>query len=178
MKIWIKIRRPLITGLLIYFFFLLQCTFFAALELGRVKPDIMIILTAAIGIIRGRKEGMLTGFFSGLLIDIQFGSILGLYALIYLVIGYANGYSRQLFFDEELKLPLLLIGGSDLLYGILVYLFQFLLRSEFQFLYFFSHIIVPQVIYTIIVAFGLYPLILFMNRKLAAEEKRGASKFV
>lgn len=178
MKIWLKIRRPFVMGILIFVFFLLQCTFFSALELGSIKPDLMIILTAGIGIIRGRKEGLLAGFFSGLLIDIQFGSILGFYALIYLLIGYLNGFSRQLFFHEELKLPLILIGISDFVYGILIYLLKFLLRSEFQFIYYFSHIIIPQVIYTIIVAFALYPLIMMVNRRLETEEKRSASKFV
>ena len=49
---------------------------------------------------------MLIGFFSGLIIDIQFGNILGFYALIYLLIGYVNGLFEQMYFDEDIKLPL------------------------------------------------------------------------
>ena len=177
-KIWRKIRRPLITGILLLIFYSLQCTLFSTLSLGSIKPDLLMILTAAIGIMRGRKEGLLTGFFSGLLVDVQFGVLLGFYALIYMVIGYLNGFLKHLFFYEEIKLPVISIGISEFLYGILIYVFRFLLNSEFQFLYYLKHIILPQVIYTTIAAFILYPLLRKINRRLEAEEKRSASTFV
>ena len=177
-KIWRKIRRPLITGILLLIFYSLQCTLFSALSLGNIKPDLLMILTAGIGIMQGRKEGLLTGFFSGLLVDIQFGFLLGFYALIYMLIGYLNGFLKHQFFYEEIKLPVISIGISEFLYGILIYVLKFLLNSEFQFLYYLKHIILPQVIYTIIAAFILYPLIRKINHKLEAEEKRSASTFV
>lgn len=177
-KIWRKIRRPLITGILLLIFYSLQCTLFSTLSLGNIKPDLLMILTAGTGIMRGRKEGLLTGFFSGLLVDIQFGALLGFYALIYMVIGYLNGFLKHLFFYEEIKLPVISIGISEFLYGILIYIFRFLLNSEFQFLYYLKHIILPQVIYTTIAAFLLYPLMRKINRRLEAEEKRSASTFV
>ena len=65
-----------------------------------------------------------------------------------------------------------------MVYGLVIYVLMFLLRSEFDFLHYFSHIIIPELIYTIVVTLGLYPLILFVNHKLEAEEKRSASKFV
>ena len=127
---------------------------------------------------RGQKEGMLVGFFAGLITDIQFGTILGFYALLYLVIGFVNGLFEQLYFDEDIKLPLFLISVSEFLYGIIIYLLMFMLRSDFNFLYYLNRIIVPELIYTIVITLGLYPLILFINHKLEAEEKRSASKFV
>ena len=177
-KIWRKIRRPLITGILLLIFYSLQCTLFSTLSLGNIKPDLLMILTAGTGIMRGRKEGLLTGFFSGLLVDVQFGALLGFYALIYMLIGYLNGFLKHLFFYEEIKLPVISIGISEFLYGILIYIFRFLLNSEFQFLYYLKHIILPQVIYTTIAAFILYPLLRKINRRLEAEEKRSASTFV
>ena len=143
-----------------------------------MKPNLMIVVTAAFGFMRGTKEGMLIGFFSGLLMDIQFGNILGFYALIYLLIGYVNGLFEQMYYDEDIKLPLILIAASEVVYGLVIYVLMFLLRSEFDFLHYFSHIIIPELIYTIVVTLGLYPLILFVNHKLEAEEKRSASKFV
>ena len=84
----LKIKRIVITAVLLLSCYLLQCTVFSALELAGIKPNLMIILTSAIGFMRGSKEGMFVGFFSGLLIDIQFGTVIGLYALIYLLAGY------------------------------------------------------------------------------------------
>lgn len=173
-----KIKRVIVTILFVLICYLLQCTVFPKLVLASVKPNLMIVVTAAFGFMRGTKEGMLIGFFSGLLMDIQFGNILGFYALIYLLIGYVNGLFEQMYYDEDIKLPLILIAASEVVYGLVIYVLMFLLRSEFDFLHYFSHIIIPELIYTIVVTLGLYPLILFVNHKLEAEEKRSASKFV
>ena len=121
---------------------------------------------------------MLVGFVCGILVDIQFGNIIGLYALIYLIVGYVNGLFERLYFDEDIKLPILLIAVSEFLYGVVIYFLMFLLRSDFDFLLYLNEIIVPELIYTIGITLILYPLILLVNHKLEAEEKRSASKFV
>ena len=174
----INIKRGVITAVLIFACYLLQCTVFSSLELAGIKPNLMIILTSSIGFMRGSKEGMLVGFFSVLLIDIQFGSIIGMYALIYLLTGYVNGLFMQMYYDEDIKLPLFLIAASEFVFGLVVYFFMFMLRSEFYFWFYLNHIIIPELIYTIVITLGLYPLILFINHRLEAEEKRSASKFV
>ena len=173
-----KAKRVAVTALILLVCYLLQCTVFPNLALASIKPNLMIVLTAAFGFMRGPKEGMLTGFFSGLLMDIQFGNILGFYALIYLLTGYANSLFQQVYYDEDIKLPLVLIAASEFLYGLVIYLLMFMLRSEFHFIYYLSHNIVPELIYTIVTALILYPLILYVNRKLEKEKKRSASKFV
>ena len=173
-----KIKRFLITAVIIIAAYLLQCTVFSSLELAGIKPNLLIIVTASFGFMRGSREGVLVGFVSGLLADIQFGDMIGFYALIYLLVGYINGMFQRLYFDEDIKLPLFLIAISEFLYGIIVYFLTYLLRSDFNFLLYLNKIILPELIYTIVITLGLYPLILFINHKLEAEEKRSASKFV
>ena len=173
-----KIKRFLITAVIIIAAYLLQCTVFSSLGLAGIKPFLLIIVTASFGFMRGSREGVLVGFVSGLLADIQFGDMIGFYALIYLLVGYINGMFQRLYFDEDIKLPLFLIAISEFLYGIIVYFLTYLLRSDFNFLLYLNKIILPELIYTIVITLGLYPLILFINHKLEAEEKRSASKFV
>ena len=173
-----KIKRFLITAVIIIAAYLLQCTVFSSLGLAGIKPNLLIIITASFGFMRGSREGMLVGFVSGLLADIQFGDMIGFYALIYLLVGFINGLFQRLYFDEDIKLPLFLISMSEFLYGIIVYFLTYLLRSDFNFLLYLNKIILPELIYTIVITLGLYPLILFINHKLEAEEKRSASKFV
>ena len=173
-----KIKRFLITAVIIIAAYLLQCTVFSSLELAGIKPNLLIIVTASFGFMRGSREGVLVGFVSGLLADIQFGDMIGFYALIYLLVGYINGMFQRLYFDEDIKLPLFLIAISEFLYGIIVYFLTYLLRSDFNFLLYLNKIILPELIYTIVITLGLYPLIPFINHKLEAEEKRSASKFV
>ncbi len=110
-------RRFIISVILIILCFLLQTTFFQGLDFGGIVPNLMIVLTASFGFMRGEKTGLLYGFFCGLLVDIFFANVLGFNAMIYMYIGYANGKFNRIFFPEEIKLPLVLILVSDLIYG-------------------------------------------------------------
>lgn len=171
-------KRFLVSVLLIIICFLLQTTVFQWIDLGGIVPNLMIILTASFGFMRGERTGLLFGFFCGLIIDIFFANVLGLNAMIYMYIGYTNGKFNRVFFPEEIKLPLFLILLSDLAYGLLYYFVLFLMRGRFQLGYYFIHIILPEMVYTIFITLLLYPLILWLNRKIEDSEKRSARKFV
>ena len=110
--------------------------------------------------------------------DVFWGGVLGFYTLIFTVIGYLNGSFKRLFFDEDIKLPLGLIAGSELAYGLIVYVCFFMMQGDFRFGYYLIHVIMPELVYTILVTIVLYQIILHVNRKLEAEEQRSASRFV
>jgi rod shape-determining protein MreD len=171
-------RRKLAVFLIITVCFLLQSTLFQMLSIASISPNLLIVVTSSFGFMRGRKEGMWIGFFSGLILDIFFGSVIGFYALIYAYIGYVNGFFRKRFFPDDIKLPLILIAASDFSYNILVYLFLFFLRGRFRIDYYLLNIMLPELVYTILVTIVLYFIILKINKKLEKIEKRRASKFV
>lgn len=173
-----KIKRPVITILIITVCFLLQCTVFQKLSFASISPNLLIIVTASFGVMRGRKEGMWVGFLCGIITDIFFGDLIGFYALFYTILGYANGFFKRIFYPEDIKLPLILIGASDFLLGNVVCVLMFIMRSKFHYWYYMGNIIIPELIYTILVTLVLYQIILKINQKLESEEKRSASKFV
>ena len=111
-------------------------------------------------------------FLSGLFLDIFYGGTLGFYALIYMYTGYSNGFFRKIFYPEDIKLPMILISVSDLACSLLIYFFQFLLRGRFAFRYYLMHIIMPELVYTILVTVFLYFILLQINQKLERAEKR------
>lgn len=170
-------RRTITVGLLIFACFLLQSSVFTRLDLGGITPNLLIVLTASFGFMRGEKEGMFIGFICGLLMDIFFAEYMGLYSLIYLYIGFFNGKFKKIFYPDDIKLPISLIIFSDLIYGLACYI-SFLLRGKFHFGYYFLHIVLPEIVYTIIITIALYPLILIINKKLDNYEKGRAKKFV
>lgn len=171
-------RRKIAVFIIIVLCFLLQSTLFQAWAFASISPNLLIVVTSSFGFMRGRKEGMWIGFFCGLLLDIFFGSVIGFYALVYMYIGYLNGFFRKRFFPEDIKLPIILISASDLAYSLMVYLFLFLLRRKFQFPYYLLHIILPELVYTIVATVFLYFIILKINQKLEEIERRSAGKFV
>ncbi len=60
-----KFKRVAVTVLIVLAAYLLQCTLFNHLELAGIKPNLILIVTASFGFMRGQKEGMLVGFFAG-----------------------------------------------------------------------------------------------------------------
>ena len=138
--------RVLADFLMIIICFILQNTVFQALALASISPNLLVILTSSMGLMRGKKEGMLVGFFCGFLVDIFYGDLFGFYALVYMYIGYVNGFFNKIFYDDDIKLPMLVISASEFLYSLIVY--------------------------TIVVTLFLYRLINGVNRKLEQPEKR------
>ena len=170
--------RKVVVTLFILAGFILQCTVFDKLAFAGIIPNLMIILTSSFGFMRGEKEGLVIGFFCGLLSDIFFGNFLGFYALVLMYIGFLNGKFSRIFYPEDIKLPIALIITSDLSYGLLMFVLMFMLRGKFRFGYYFMHVILPEALYTIVVTMFFYPIILKVNEKLEAREKRRAQKFV
>lgn len=170
--------RKFVVALFVLVSFVLQCSVFGHIAFAGIIPNMMIILTASFGFMRGEKEGLVIGFFCGLLNDVFFGSFLGFYALVLMYIGYLNGKFCRIFYPEDIKLPIALIITSDLSYGTICYMLLFMLRSKFQFTYYFSHVILPEMLYTTVVTLFLYPLVLKVNGKLEDRERRMAQRYV
>ncbi len=160
--------------LLILIGYLLQSTMIRILPLGGVAPNFLIILTSCFGFMKGKKDGMFVGFISGLIIDILFGGLIGFYALIYMVIGYLNGFFSSIFYPEDIKLPVVLITSSELVYCFIVYIFRFLIQGKLRFGYYMLHIILPEIVYTIFVTIIIYKVILNINEWLEDLERRRA----
>ena len=162
----------------ILFCFILQSTVFPAISMGGVVPNIFIIIASTYGFMRDETEGLLAGFFCGILCDVFYGNILGFYALLYMMIGFINGKFSRIFYPEDIKLPMALITLSELSFSTVCYILLFLLNGRFNVLWYFMHLILPELIYTILVTLVLYPVILFVNQKLDAFERKRAQKFV
>ncbi len=155
--------------------FLLQCSFFPHFLLADVSPNLLIILTASAAIIDGSLEGCVVGFICGLLLDLTYGSTPGLYAFGHLIIGYAAGNVSRLIYKEDITLPLIVISGADLFYGLFVFAAGFLIRGRTSFLFYFRRIILPEVVYTAIIAIFLYRLILYIMLRLKG---KGSENFI
>ena len=171
-------RRKVTVAIIIIVCYLLQATLFQTLSFASISPNLLIVVTSAFGFMRGKKEGIWIGLFCGICMDIFYGGTIGFYALLYMYIGFFNGYFRKLYYPEDIKLPMLLIGGSDLLYNLAVYFFMFIFRSKFAFDYYLINIIIPELVYTMLVTIVLYMILLKINPHIELIEKRSAKKFV
>ena len=67
---------------------------------------------------------------------------------------------------------------SDFVLNLAIYLLRFLPRKKIHFGYYLFHIMIPEMVYTLVITIALYFIILKINRHLETIEKRSAAKFV
>ena len=171
-------KRKVVVIILVLICFVLQCTVLKAIPFTKVVPNLLVVVTSSFGFMRGKKEGLFVGLCSGILIDLIYSDVLGFYSLLFMYIGYLNGFFKNMFYDDDIKLPMILITLSDFIYGCIIYIFSFLLRGRLDCFFYLKTIIIPEVIYTVVVTLVFYRLIRGINRRLEEEEKRSATKFV
>ncbi len=172
------IKRYVSAVITVILFFILQCTLLQGLALASITPNLLIILTSTLGFVRGKKEGMVVGALSGALIDLFYCDVFGVNALIYMYVGYINGIFRKNFLPEDVRLPLILIGASDFIYCGAVFVARFVLRNKLDLGYYLLHVIIPELVYTVLVSIILYRVILLVCTKFDKMEKRSPKKFV
>lgn len=165
-------KRILLMTIIIIVSFLLQSTVFRVIALANVVPNLLLIITAIIGYMRGRKEGLIVGFVCGLLIDMFYGNLIGFYALIFMFIGYLNGICNKIYYRDDLTVSIVLVGISDFLYNFFIYVFQFLLRNKLNFFFYFRRIMLPEIVYTVLISVFFYKILHSINKKLEHSEKR------
>ncbi len=178
MEIKPLVKRVFGYTLLLVIYLLLHISVFPNVKLGGIAPNVMIILVSSVGFIRGGNSSLALGMFSGLLLDMFSGTYFGMYAVIYLIIGLLNVLFHQWFFGDDMKLPLVLIALSDLVYGLMVYGCIYFMRARYDFIFYLFNVIIPEVIYTVLVSLVLYFPIYYLERWFVKSEKRSERRVV
>ena len=163
-------RKNIIIFLIIVATFLLQTSFQMILPRAAAVPNLLLVLTASMGFMRGKKSGMWTGFVSGLIIDLLYGSYFGLTALLYMYIGYANGFLYKVFFDEDVRVPMVTVFLSDFFYNIVMFIIKRITGGSISFGSALTGIILPEAVITMVVTILFYNLYYWLNKKIVAEE--------
>lgn len=164
-------RRLLILTILIVLNFSLQTTIFGISNMNSICPNLLLILTMSFGLMRGRKEGMLVGFFSGFLMDCFFSGLLGPYMFLFMFFGYVNGFFHKNYMVEDVMLPFVVIIVDELAFNTIVYVLFFMLRNKLDFSYYFTHFILPETLCSALLTIIVYKIYVFINRKLKKIEE-------
>ena len=79
-----------------------------------VIPQVVLVVVLCLAFTDGGRVGLVCGFFAGLLQDLQLpeGSIIGLYALVYTLVGYGVGQIREFTPPESVWTPVLAVAAA------------------------------------------------------------------
>lgn len=166
-----KIKRYISILIMIIICFLLQTTVLPHFRLTNIMPNLLVIMTSASGFMFGRRYGMFSGFLCGSLMDLLYGDVVGICIFIFVLIGFINGLANKYYFKDDLSIPLFAMGISDLLYSMLYFICNFLLRGRLDIFAYAKDIMIPEMIYTILFGVILYKFLYWMNEKLYPPEE-------
>ncbi len=152
----------------------LQTSVLPFVALQGISPNLLIVVTASYGFMFGDRKGLAIGFVCGLLGDICFGPLIGFRAGVYAAVGFLSGKFQKVLYVEDLAFPLSLIAVCDLISGLLMYVFMFMLRNRLFFRTFLTKRMLPEMIYTIIAAVFLYPVLRVLYDRFMREKRQSA----
>lgn len=164
-------KRFIVNFLLIIFCFLLQTTVFPMLNVKSIIPNIMVVLISCAGFMQGSRSGLFVGFICGLLMDIYSFDIFGFYTILYMLIGFLNGFIHNFFYLKDLKIPALLITSSNIFASFFTYFVLFFFRSKLNIIEYFIHIIIPEVAFSLLIAVFLYPILWLIEAYIFNKKK-------
>ena len=97
-----RVLKIVITGAIIIVSFVLQSYLSLVSGQSFVVPNLLLIVTSIFGFIKGSNYGSVTGLFCGLLVDVAFGDVIGLFALIYMYIGFISGVFKKILYSDHI----------------------------------------------------------------------------
>ncbi len=99
--------RFFILGVLMLLALVIQVALTEYIQVWGKKPDLVLILIAINGFLRGTREGAFSGFAAGLLKDLISGNLWGVGVVSGLAVGYASGFAESRLFKEN---PVIVFG--------------------------------------------------------------------
>lgn len=159
-------KRKLANIILILIAFTIQSSLFPFIPFLWATPNLTLIIVFTLGFIYGSKEGMLYGLTVGILMDLSYSSYMGMFMLLFVLLGYMNGILTKYFYEEYIFLPLLMCFINEFIFNAYIYILRFLVRAKFDIIFYLYKIIVPEIIITLIFTLLLYRLIFMYNKAI------------
>jgi len=140
----------------------LQSSFFPFIEIYGAEPDSLMILVVSFALLAGSPTASIVGFCGGLLQDILFGEALGIYALLYMLIGYAIGLVHQKIYVGRIIFPIFFVVIGIIAKEFILLVYIFFMRIEIPFEQLIFRIVIPEAVYTAI----LMPFVYYLMERL------------
>ncbi|MGI6778959.1 MAG: rod shape-determining protein MreD [Acetivibrionales bacterium] len=171
--------KVFIYTLCILLIMLLQSTILEYTEIYGVKPNLMIVFIICVAFLRGSTEGTIVGFFTGLLQDMLFGTLLGFYALLGMYLGLFVGMVNKKLYRENLFIIVFFTFISTMLYETCVFVLTSIntvISGQVSILFPFVKVILPEAIYNSLISVLVHIFVIKLNFRFE-EMDRSARKY-
>jgi rod shape-determining protein MreD len=144
------------------------------LSLFGATPDIAPLVVASVGLLAGPIAGALMGFGVGLLVDAALLQLLGIWSLVYVVVGYYSGMMRDSARDPQATLLPVAAGALGTFAALTLFsVLQFLLGVEAPVSFELVRQIISTVLINMLIALPVHALV---RRALGTSAERRPRK--
>ena len=128
---------------------LIQLTLINSITILGLKPDLIMVVVVVFSLLKGEKEGTISGFASGLLQDIFSTGLLGINALAKTVIGFTCGILKEKIFHEHILflIPVITFIAS-ITQSILIFLLLRAFGIEYNLAWSLKQLALPEALYS------------------------------
>lgn len=134
--------------------------------IGGGRPLLLVPLVAAVAMFAGPVGGGAAGVAAGLLWDMYSNRLFGFNALVLLIIGCAVGLLVRLLLRNNVLSAFLLTAGSVVAQALVDWLCYYLLPGREGVLLLLQRTVLPNVVYTLVLALPIYGLVRFVTKIL------------
>ena len=141
--------KILLKGAIIVVALLIQLTLINSITILGLKPDLIMVVVVVFSLLKGEKEGTISGFASGLLQDIFSTGLLGINALVKTVIGFICGILKEKIFHEHILflIPIITFIAS-FIQNILIFSLLRAFGIEYNLAWSLKQVALPEALYS------------------------------
>lgn len=148
-----------------------QSTILQNFSINGIIPNTAIIIVVSMALLRGSTEGAACGIAAGFLQDAFFGSSIGYYALLGMLLGFFAGKFNKGFYRENYVLPVIVGIVSTVVYESCIFLTSVLFSGNVMYFYFLLNVILPETVYNAVTTIIIYRILFSINGYLEEKEK-------
>lgn len=169
-----KLFRIFAVVLYVFFLVIIQTTVLSHIGILGVMPNLMLSASICFCLLSGDLRGIIFALFSGILLDITGGRLVGINTVLFLYASLGIVLICDKLYNNNEIVAGIITFVITALYGILIYVTNFLMWGEGAVWYALFMKILPEMIYNTIATVFLYPItrwILIGSRKRKRKQK-------
>ena len=94
-------RKFLVWFVFVLILYVIQSSLLPFISIHGISADLLLLFVVSLSFQKGRRNGALIGFLSGLLQDLATGTFFGINVFIKMIVGYVCGrFSRQVYKEQ------------------------------------------------------------------------------
>lgn len=146
----------ILTFFVIYF---LQSNFFTWFNIAGIMPNLFVVLVLFVGLFTNKTVGTIYGIVIGLILDLLFGTKIGIQASALGLVGFLSAIFDKNFSKDSRMTIMLMVIGSTIIVEILNYLINYMFIGINVEIFSFIKILILEVIFNTLLTIIIYPMI-------------------